>query len=47
MTTAAVITMVAICGVIWGGFAALLIRALRREGRKTRHRPEEPGTEGG
>jgi hypothetical protein len=36
MSTTAVVTMVLICGVVWGGFALLLTRALRHEGRKTR-----------
>lgn len=35
MSTTAVITMVVICGVVWGGFIGLLMRALRHEGDKT------------
>ncbi len=35
MTTTAILTMVLICGLIWGGFATLLIRAVRSEGRKS------------
>lgn len=31
MSTAAVVTMAAVCGLVWGGFAALLGRALSRE----------------
>lgn len=31
MSTVAVVTMVVVCGVVWGGFAALLGRALSRE----------------
>ena len=34
MTATAVTAMVLICGVVWGGFAALLMRAVRREGSK-------------
>lgn len=29
-------TMVAVCGFVWGGFALLLSRAIRREGAKRR-----------
>ena len=35
MSGTAVVMMVVICGVVWGGFALLLVRALRREGRKS------------
>jgi hypothetical protein len=31
MSPAALATMVAVCGLVWGGFAALLGRALSRE----------------
>lgn len=34
MTTTAVTMMVLICGLVWGGFATLLARAARHEGRK-------------
>ena len=34
MTTTAWVTMVLICGLVWGGFGLLLTRALRSEGRK-------------
>lgn len=34
MTATAITMMVLICGVVWGGFAALLLRAFRHEGRK-------------
>ena len=34
MTVTATMTMVIICGIVWGGFAALLWRAIVREGRK-------------
>lgn len=32
MTTTAWITMIVICGIVWGGFGFLLTRALRSEG---------------
>ena len=34
MSGTAVMMMLLICGVVWGGFALLLTRAVRREGRK-------------
>lgn len=34
MNTAAVVTMVVICGLVWGGFGFLLTRALRSEKRQ-------------
>ena len=34
MTTAAIVTMVLICGIVWGGFVALLARAIFKEGKK-------------
>lgn len=34
MTATATVMMILICGLVWGGFAALLTRAIRREGRK-------------
>ena len=34
MSTSAIVMMVLICGVIWGGFVYFLIRAMRSEGRK-------------
>ena len=40
MTTAATVTMIVICGLIWGGFAALVVHALRRESGRG-ERPEE------
>ncbi|MEM9597752.1 MAG: MetS family NSS transporter small subunit [Acidobacteriota bacterium] len=36
MTGTAIATMVVICGLVWGGFATLLVRAMRREGQKQR-----------
>lgn len=34
MSGVAVALMVLVCGLVWGGFAGLLIRAVRQEGRK-------------
>lgn len=34
MTLLSISMMVVICGVVWGGFAALLLRAIQHEGRK-------------
>ncbi len=34
MTTTAVTMMILICGLVWGGFVAFLLRAVRHEGRK-------------
>lgn len=34
MTATATVMMILICGLVWGGFAFLLTRAVRREGRK-------------
>lgn len=34
MSAAALVFMFVVCGTIWGGFATLLVRAIRREGRK-------------
>jgi len=36
MKPVALVMMLLVCGAVWGGFAALLVRALRREGRKQR-----------
>ena len=36
MSPSAVVMMVLICGFIWGGFWAFLVRAIRREGDKQR-----------
>jgi len=38
MSSLATVTMVVICGVVWGGFALLLVRAIVSEGRKNRPR---------
>ncbi len=34
MTATATFMMILICGVVWGGFATLLLRAARQEARK-------------
>ncbi len=34
MTATAITVMVLICGVVWGGFITLLLKAFRHEGRK-------------
>lgn len=34
MSTMAIAFMVLVCGLVWGGFAVLLVRAVRSEGRK-------------
>jgi len=36
MSGAAAVSMLLVCGVVWGGFVGLLIRAARREGAKSR-----------
>lgn len=35
MTPAAWVVLVTICGFVWGGFALLLVRALRSERRES------------
>ena len=34
MTSVAIWMMASICGLVWGGFVMLLVRAVRHEGRK-------------
>lgn len=34
MSALALAVMVVVCGVVWGGFAVLLVLALRREGSR-------------
>ncbi len=34
MSSAAVITFIVIAGIVWGGFTAIAITAIRLEGRK-------------
>ncbi len=40
MTATAIATMILICGLVWGGFVSLLIRAVRHEGRKGAGAPD-------
>lgn len=42
MTATAILTMVVVCGAVWGGLAALLLYAVRREKRREAE-PEESG----
>ena len=42
MSGTAIVTMVVICGLVWGGFLGLLGFALRKENAKTRDRPGDP-----
>jgi hypothetical protein len=35
MTTTALVFLVLFCGLVWGGFVLLLVRAVRSEGRKS------------
>lgn len=42
METNAVVTMIVICGLVWGGFVLLLVRAVRSEGAKRRELPPSP-----
>lgn len=41
MSASAVVLMVVVCSLIWGGFAVLLTRAVREEGKKTDARIDE------
>jgi hypothetical protein len=41
MSTSAVVMMVGVCCLIWGGFAVLLVRAVRKEGAKSAERIDE------
>lgn len=34
MTATAIVTMVVVCGAVWGGLAALLLYAMQREKRR-------------
>lgn len=36
MSSLAIGTMAVICGIVWGGFLAWIVRAVRCEGAKTR-----------
>ncbi len=39
MSFEAIVVMLVICGIVWGGFLFFLLRAVRSEGRK-KSRPE-------
>jgi hypothetical protein len=41
MSLSAVILMAVVCTIVWGGFAVLLVRAVREEGKKTSARIDE------
>ncbi len=41
MSGSALVMMIVVCGLIWGGFLALLSRAVRREGAKQDGRIDE------
>lgn len=41
MNMSAVVMMVVVCGLIWGGFVVLLTRAVRQEGAKQSGRIDE------
>jgi cytochrome c oxidase assembly factor CtaG len=41
MSTSAVVMMVVTCVLVWGGFVVLLLRAVRKEGRKASDRIDE------
>ncbi len=48
MSTTAIVTMICICTVVWGGFILLLTRAVWRERRKQAAAgPEDEATPGG
>jgi hypothetical protein len=35
MTTTAIVTMIVICSLVWGGLAALLVRAIRADAKSS------------
>lgn len=41
MTGSAVTMMIAVCGLVWGGFAGFLVFIMRKE-RRSRREPVEP-----
>lgn len=47
MTGIAIATMILVCGVVWGGFGWLLMRAVRSEGAKERAAGPSEGSHGG
>lgn len=42
MSGSALVVMVSVCTLIWGGFLTLLTRAVRREGGKADEHPPHP-----
>ena len=42
MSASALVVMIAVCSLIWGGFATLLVRAMRRESGKAAQHPPQP-----
>ncbi|MEM9552981.1 MAG: hypothetical protein AAGC60_01895 [Acidobacteriota bacterium] len=44
MSAVAIVTMIVICGSVWGGFIALLAYALRREATKSDTPSVDPGS---
>ncbi len=42
MSASALVVMIVICSLIWGGFATLLVRAVRRESGKAAEHPPQP-----
>ena len=45
MSTSAVIMMIVMLGLFWGGFGVLLVSALRRDARRTDHEIPPPSDE--
>ncbi len=41
MTPLSISMMILICGVVWGGFVVLLLRAVKSEGRKGAGRADD------
>jgi len=41
MNGSAVVMMIVVCGLVWGGFVTLLARAVRKEGAKQTGRIDE------
>lgn len=41
MSASAVVLMVVVCSLIWGGFGVLLVRAVREEGKKSSARIDD------
>jgi len=41
MSPVALAMMIVVCGLVWGGFGVLLVRAVREEGKKSSARIDE------